>query len=140
MPEVDTSLNIVGIIAIVALLSPPITSIIENLFKLIAKHIDYKRIFYENEYNHKRELFEKFLNASGQAMYDKDSSIEKLSDAYYSLIPYIPQKELIHFREYCNLIQDGDLESNYEKASLLLNDKIVPCIKKELRRRKPLRK
>ena len=44
MPKIDTSLGIVGIIAIVALLSPPITAIIENLFKLIAKWIDCRMV------------------------------------------------------------------------------------------------
>lgn len=140
MPDFDNSINIVGIIAVVALLSPPITALVESIAKIIFKIIDYKRSFYENEYNHKRELFENFLDCSGRVMYDREGNIEELSHAYYTLVPYIPSKELVYFREYCNLIQEDNVDDIEERASKLLNEKIVPCIKKELRRRKPLRR
>ncbi len=137
--EIDTSLTIVGIIAVVALLSPPITALIENLFKLISKWIDYRHTFYDNEYNHKRELFENFLNYAGQVTYDKPQNLQNLVHAYYVIVPYIPKNKLVFFREYCNLIQE-ESESNDERLTYLLHDKIIPCIKRELCRRKPLRK
>ena len=139
MPEIDTSLNIVGIIAIVALVTPPLASLIENICKLIAKKMDYRHSFYENEFLHKRELFEKFLDISGSMLYDREKNIEELVHTYYSLIPYIPQKNLPYFREYCDLIQEDNLDEIHDKASKLLNEKIVPCIKKELHRHRPLR-
>lgn len=139
MPEIDTSLTVVGIIAIVALLSPPITALIENLFKLLCKWIDYRHAIYDNEYNHKRELFENFLNYAGQVSYNRPENIEQLIHAYYVIVPYIPKEQISSFREYCNLIQEGT-DSNSEQLMHLLHNEIIPCIKRELRRRKPLHK
>lgn len=140
MPKIDTSLDIVGLIAIVALVTPPLTSIIENICKLISKKMDYRHSFCENEFLHKRELFERFLDISGSMTYDQRKNIEELIHTYYSLIPYIPQKDSAYFREYCELLQEDNTEEVHDRASELLNEKIVPCIKKELRRRRPLRK
>lgn len=140
MPEIDSSLNIVGIIAIVALVSPPITALIENLFKLIAKWIDYRHAVYDNEHNHKRELFENFLDCIGRASNNRSESIDDLLHAYYVIVPYIPKDKLIHFRDYCNLIQEEDIDSNITELTHLLHDEIIPCIKKELCRRRLLRK
>ncbi len=139
MPKFDTSLTIVGIIAIVALLSPPITAIIENLFKLLGKWIDYRHAVYDNEYNHKRELFENFLDCTGKVSYEKSpENLNRLLHAYYVIIPYIPKAKVAFFREYCNLIQE-ETDSSAEQLMHLLHDEIIPCIKRELRRRKPLR-
>lgn len=77
MFKLNTSLDIVAIIAIIALLSPPITALIENLFKLIAKWIDYKHSIYINEHNHKRDLFENFLHCVGLVSYQREESIEQ---------------------------------------------------------------
>ncbi len=140
MPKIDTSLDIVGLIAIVALVAPPLTSIIENICKLISKKMDYRHSFYENEFLHKRELFEKFLDISGSMIYDRQKNIEDLVHTYYSLIPYISQEDSAYFRKYCELLQEDDSSEAHNEASKLLNEKIVPCIKKELRRRRPLRK
>lgn len=139
MPKIDTSLGIVGIIAIVALLSPPITAIIENLFKLIAKWIDYRHTIYDNEHAHKRKLFEDFLHCTGLASYDPNSHIGDLLHAYYVLIPYIPAKKLPCFRTYCTLLQDG-VDPHADELSSLLHKEIVPCIKKEFCRRRLLRR
>lgn len=139
MFNIIASLDIVEIIAIIALLSPPVTALIENIFKLIAKWIDYKHLIYENEYNHKRDLFENFLYCSGLvAAYWNKENINKLLHAYYVIIPYIPKNKFRHFRNYCNLIQE-DENMNEDEAHRLLHDEIVPCIKKELNRHKPLR-
>lgn len=140
MPKIDTSLDIVGLIAIVALVAPPLTSIIENICKLISKKMDYRHSFYENEFLHKRELFEKFLDISGSMIYDREKNIEDLVHTYYSLIPYISQEDSAYFRKYCELLQEDDSAEAHNEASKLLNEIIVPCIKKELRRRRPLRK
>lgn len=138
MLHFDSSISIVGTIAVVALLSPPVTSIIENIFKLIAKKMDRNREVYNNEHNHKRELFEDFLHCTGMVSYDRNEYIKKLLHAYYVLIPYIPAEKVEFFRLYCDLIQeDGD--ANNEYLSNLLHGEIVPCIKQELCRYKPLK-
>lgn len=132
--------DIVSLIAIIALLSPPITALIDNGFKLFSKQIDNKRAFYDNEFNHKRELFENFLAYTGIRPVDSSKYIEELRRSYFVLSPYIPKNEFVYFREYCNLVEEVDSPEKQEKLTMLLNDHIVPCIKKELRRYKPLRK
>lgn len=132
--------DIVALIALVALVSPPITAIIDNLFKLIAKYFDFKRNVYDNEFNHKRELFENFLTYTGQLHLDSDKYVDGLMQSYFVLSPYVPKEDFIYFREYCNLIQEKNPNKNQERLTVLLNEYIVPCIKKELRHYKPLRK
>lgn len=132
--------DIVALIALVALVSPPITAIIDNLFKLIAKHLDFKRNVYDNEFNHKRALFENFLSYTGQLHLDSDRYINDLTKAYFALSPYVSKEDFAYFREYCNLVQENNPDKNQERLTVLLNEHIVPCIKKELRRYKPLRK
>lgn len=132
--------DIVALIALVALVSPPITAIIDNLFKLIAKHLDFKRNVYDNEFNHKRELFENFLTYTGQLHLDSDKYVDGLMQSYFVLSPYVPKEDFIYFREYCNLIQEKNPNKNQERLTFLLNEHIVPCIKKELRHYKPLKK
>ena len=75
--------DIVALIALVALVSPPITAIIDNLFKLIAKYFDFKRNVYDNEFNHKRELFENFLTYTGQLHLDSDKYVDGLMQSYF---------------------------------------------------------
>lgn len=132
--------DIVALIALVALVSPPITAIIDNLFKLIAKHLDFKRNVYDNEFNHKRDLFENFLSYTGQLHLDSDRYINGLMKAYFALSPYVSKEDFVYFREYCNLVQENNPDKNQERLTFLLNEHIVPCIKKELRRYKPSRK
>lgn len=137
MPEVDTSLTIVGIISIVALLSPPITALIENLFKLLGKCIDHRHNIYSDEYKYKRKLFEEFLDCTGRVTYDKTINIEQLLHSYYVLIPYVPREKLPFFREYYDIIANEGT-TNDPQLAILLHDEIIPCIKKELRRHRPL--
>lgn len=132
MPKFDLSITIVGIIAVVALLSPPITSLIENIFKLKSQRLAYRNKVYDDLYEHKREIFENFLKNTGLVSYERKTYLEELTRSYYALIPYIPTNELHYFRDYCNLIQQNDQESIIEELQSLLHNGIIPCIKREL--------
>ena len=85
------------------------------------------------------KLMEEVCKIVALTYQELEKNIEELVHTYYSLIPYIPQKNLPYFREYCDLIQEDNLDEIHDKASKLLNEKIVPCIKKELHRHRPLR-
>lgn len=140
MPKIDSSLTIVGIIAIVALLSPPITALIENIFKLLSQKLAYRNKVYDNLYEHKRTLFEDFLKCTGLVSYDRNSYVEELARSYYALIPYIPADELHYFRDYCNLIQENDIVSPSDELQSILHNGIIPCIKRELDRDRLLKR
>lgn len=140
MPKVDSSLTIVGIIAVVALLSPPITALIENIFKLKSQRLAYKNKVYDDLYEHKRALFENFLKCTGLVSYDRNTYIEELTRSYYALIPYIPADELHYFRDYCNLIQENDIASSSDELQSILHNGIIPCIKRELDKDKLLKR
>ena len=140
MPEFDLSLTVVGIIAIVALLSPPVTAIIENVFKLKSQRLSYRNKVYDDEYAYKRELFENFMKYTGLMSYDRTTYLEELVQSYYALIPYIPTAHFHYFRDYSNLIQSCDDDSTQEELNHLLHDGIIPCIKQELDKDKLLKK
>ena len=97
--------DIVALIALVALVSPPITAIIDNLFKLIAKHLDFKRNVYDNEFNHKRALFENFLSYTGQLHLDSDRYINDLTKAYFALSPYVSKEDFEKIKNALSLFE-----------------------------------
>ena len=140
MLKFDNSYDVVSLIAFIALVSPIITAIVDNGFKFFLKRQEHHFQIYDNEYVHKRELFERFLEYSGKLPQNPEKYTEPLMFSYFSLAPYIPQKDWEYFREYCDIILEGNTSENIKRLSQLFNDHIVPCIKKELIRKGHLKK
>lgn len=60
MLNFDSTVNIATILALVAIVCPVLTAIIDNVFRLIFKCIENKQKRYEQDILHKREIFEIF--------------------------------------------------------------------------------
>lgn len=138
MLKFDDTLSVVTVIAVMALISPPVTALIEGIFKLVLKYIEYRHSIYDNEYIHKRELFENFLECTAKVSLDYDKYIEELMSSYFSLTPYVPKDDWVFFKKYSELVLKGNTPETHEQLTILLNEHIVPCIKRELGRYKHL--
>lgn len=91
MPTVDLTVTITTILALVAIISPVLTAIIDNVFRLILKHLENKQKRYEQNTLHKRELFENFLSAFNEVCHLRsDDAVRRYASSYSLIYIYLP--------------------------------------------------
>lgn len=67
--KLDTSLTLTSIIAIVALISPILTALINNYYSLKIKELENNQKRYEESIKKKQEIFEKYCQTLSQALF-----------------------------------------------------------------------
>lgn len=93
MPNIDLTVTISVIVALCAIISPILTTIINNLFQLKLKRLESSQKRYEDTVLHKREIFENFLSAFNQVcQLPTNEAIAQYSSSYSLVYVYLPKK------------------------------------------------
>ena len=119
----NLSITISAIVALVALISPILTTLLNNRYLLKVKKLEVQQKKYEQYSSHVRTLFEDFLKYYGEYMGNKLSTKSEmaLKSSFYKCLPYVPEKAYDHFSEFYELVVSGDISktSLYMKETLL---------------------
>lgn len=123
MPTVDLTVTITTVLALVAIISPVLTAIIDNIFRLILKHSENKQKRYEQNTLHKREIFENFLSAFNEVCHLKDNdTISRYASSYSLVYVYLP-KNVQHDLATVNLlIEKRDWNEAIKYVDLISTD------------------
>ena len=93
MPDIDLTISITTILALVAIISPILTTLINNIFLLILKNMEKKQKHYEQDTLHRREIFENFLSAFNEVCHRRDdTTISRYASSYSLVYIYLPEK------------------------------------------------
>lgn len=91
MPKIDLTITITMIIALVAIVSPIFTTIINNLFLLKMKKLEIEQQHYENTVLHKRNILEKYIMyLSACTANPTPENLEKFSEYHSLAYMYMP--------------------------------------------------
>ncbi len=120
MPELDLSLTITSIIAICALASPIITTLINNHHQKSIRKMDYVESEKTKQLEQKRDVFENYLQYAGAFVHRFD--LESLKDfGMYSAraLCYVPEDMLDDMKKLEILILNRD-----QKEAIILLEQI----------------
>ena len=106
----DSTISIATILALVAIVCPVLTAVINNVFLLIFKIFDAKRKLYKQNNLHKRELFENFLSAFNDVCVSRgtDENISRYASSYSLVYIYLPKEVQDELDKVNLLIQNDD--------------------------------
>lgn len=134
MLKIDTSITIIGIITVTSLVSPWLTTYMNNKHQLKLREYDYKEFKFENETIYIRNLCEQFMRSVGYFLNRTDyepGNTSEMSKHYYSLLPYIPKEKLNSFKKFMELTQIRKSTSTVDnELTELLRNEILPTINK----------
>ncbi|MEM5567641.1 hypothetical protein AAF695_02585 [Aerococcus viridans] len=123
------------IVAFVALLSPIITTCLNNHHQMKIKKIEIKEERNHNERLYKRDLCERYLEAVGILLCEHSKeAAEELSISNSLLTPFIPEYERSDFKLFSEDISEEDaMIENAKDIKITYRDKIIPTIEKILK-------
>lgn len=138
----DTSFTITAIIAFMALISPVVTAIINNHYLAKQKSLEYLETRNQVSSQHKRELFERFLAASGafvalpieEQIYDQQRVIlNELSVSGCLILPYFGGDDRKAIKQFLDGLSSVNKvqKINYNEMSTF-NHVIFPIVQTEL--------
>lgn len=124
MPVFDTTFSITAIIAFCALLSPILTTLINNHYQLKLKRIEINQLKLEKTTFYKRGIFENYLKYAGRCIQNPDNdSMEMYGETYFLAYTYAPlqirEKMVIVDRFIANANIDRSVESLEQLAPLI---------------------
>lgn len=119
MPKIDLTISISVIVALCAIISPILTSIINNRYQLKMKKMELEQENIKNTILYKRNIFENYLKYSGERISYADASAQKNYGEYYFLALTYAPSELIPEMEKINHFMECH---DYSNASSLLED------------------
>lgn len=123
MPTVDLTVTITAVLALVAIISPVLTAIIDNIFRLILKHSENKQKRYEQNTLHKREIFENFLSAFNEVCHLKDNdTISRYASSYSLVYVYLPANVQHDLATVNLLIEKRDWNEAIKYVDLISTD------------------
>lgn len=123
MPTVDLTVTITTVLALVAIISPVLTAIIDNIFRLILKHSENKQKRYEQNTLHKREIFENFLSAFNEVCHLKDNdTISRYASSYSLVYVYLPKNVQRDLATVNLLIEKRDWNEAIKYVDLISTD------------------
>ena len=115
MPRIDLTISISVIVALCAILSPIITSIINNIHHTKIKKLELNYQLYETHTLHVREIFENYLTSLGKCINYINPTDAKEYNTYYSLaLVYSPESLKEKMNEIHKHIHDETLSHNIE--------------------------
>ena len=116
------SIIITAAVALAAVVSPVLTSIIDNHYRMKIKKIDEERLSYEETTKYKRSIFENYLKYTGRCIAYADN--EQIRDYYefYSLAYLYASPDL---RKSMSFLNDLMNDCKWDEAALTFNS-IIP--------------
>lgn len=124
--KIDPTLSFSIILALVALVAPILTAIINNLYLIRMKKLELKQQQISSNKNHIKDCFEEFLSSYGKYVGSvRDADLAALKSSFYSLLPYIPSKHLdVFFKFY-----DALLSNNLSVSKKFMEEKLIYSIR-----------
>ena len=90
-----SSENITAIIAVAAIFSPIFTAFINGHYQLKMKQLDFEQQSKDKQDWYKREVFENYISAMQEAIFNHEYSVFQKYGKYYGLASLYAPKELI---------------------------------------------
>lgn len=92
MPQIDISFTIAAIIGVCALLSPILTTIINNLHQTKMRKLDMQQKLLEQSVMHKKHIFESYLSSTGKTLKGPtEKAIQEYGESYPIALLYAPE-------------------------------------------------
>jgi hypothetical protein len=133
--KLDLTFTITAVIAVCALISPVLTAIINNRYLYKTKLLELNDKHLDDIIDHKRALFENFIQSAGNAIGTNDYDNQKqLAHDFYIILPYLPDGTTRLFAEFCLAISEinpSDDEMNFELSDML-HERIIPVLRETL--------
>lgn len=130
MPKIDISITISVIVALCAIISPILTTIINNRYQMKIKKLETKQHYFEDNIVRKRTIFENYLKAASRcAIYAKIEAISEYGECYIPALIYAPSDIRTDMINIHNLM----INHKWEKAIPLIEEltpKIADLISK----------
>ncbi len=125
MPEIDLTITVTVVIAVCAIISPVITTLLNNHHLYKMKKLDMKLESQKNSYFYKRGIYEEYLKSASKSItLTSNENMSDYGEAYMLALVYFPedlQKDLISINDFiCRYERD--------EARALLN-KLAPKIR-----------
>ena len=117
MPKLDLTISISVIVALCAIISPILTSIINNRYQLKLKRMELSKQEYQDSILYQRNVYENHLKHAGRFIYYTDADAQKdYGEYYYSALMYAPPDIRCAMVKANNLL----LENKIEDASAIV--------------------
>ena len=133
MFELNTDFAMI-IIAVMALISPMITTWQNNRFQIKMKKLEMQEKQYENSILHKQEIFEKYVFAAGQAISVDATEYRRVFGQCHAVaFLYAPtdlQKKMSKLYDYLNSRNRADAEPLFEEIVPLIHKYLISLDKK----------
>ena len=118
--KLDTSLTLTSIIAIVALISPILTALINNYYSLKIKELENNQKRYDESIKKKQEIFEKYCQTLSQVAIQHNVAIAIINEyasSYGKAILYMSPEDSQSAIEINRLIEERRFKSAFNLAS-----------------------
>ena len=106
MPKIDLTITISVVIAVCAIISPVITTLLNNHHLYRMKKLDLKRESENSSYFYKRGVYEEYLRCAGRCVANATSeTMQEYGKIYLLALVYFPEElrdELICINDYIN--------------------------------------
>lgn len=122
--ELDTSLTITSIIAVIALISPILTTFINNQYQLKIRKIEMSEKRYDETIRKRKEMFELYCQSLSQVAMSfaaKTEVYDKYAACYGITILYMTDEQVEHAKAINSLIH----QRKFNDAHKLANDHIL---------------
>lgn len=117
MPKFDLTISISVIVALCAIISPILTTIINNRYQIEIKRIELSQQEYRESVLYYRNVYENYLKHAGRCIYFADQDAQKdYGEYYYSALMYAPQDIQTDMIKANNLM----LENKFDDASNII--------------------
>lgn len=121
--NIDPTISLTVVVGLAAVVSPVLTTLLNNIHQIIMKKLEYKQLEYNRSILHKREIFENFLQAlSIVAQNPSKENIELFAKYYPLTYIYVPkpvQKTLAEINLY---LQHGYADEIVKYVDLISTD------------------
>lgn len=114
-----SSEKILAIIAIAAVISPILVSVIDNGFRYKAKALEYRQTVMHDELLYARQIFESFTKYSVDKCARIVGTFEAYETSYFKAVLYFPKKERPLLESIHQSVKQGDLDKLHDEISLL---------------------
>lgn len=123
--KLDLTVTITAILGIAAIISPIVTSLINNHHQLKLKKLEYEQQEKVNSFFYKRGIYEDYLKYTSKCLtYGNQDALQKYGEIYGLAVIYFPEDLIDDMEKLNRVIRD----SYYEERISLFN-KLAPKIR-----------
>ena len=123
---------IATVVAVAAIVSPVVTTLINCIFQLVNKCIDSKQELLKNTVHHKREILEKYVSSLGEVIRycskENEAQYGKYHNLAYLYLPselHVPMSNISKLIRNCEFIQAQELSEELIPLILCEIEKIT---------------